>query len=114
MNPALAADFRQAVSDLLLDFGRPVTHVNASGDEALRSAVIRETQDALSLGTPFPQRQWTAQVSKTAGVAPGDTLIHAGTVTPDDPFPDEVEWRVEGILSDDGMIVTLAIRQVTA
>jgi len=111
MNPALAATFTGVAQGLLQTFGREVRHEGA--EDTLIFAVIREAQDALALSDPFPQRQWTAQVAKSAGVAPGDTLTHAGVVTADDPDPDDVVWRAEEVLSDDGFVVTLAIRQVT-
>lgn len=111
MNTDLLTTFTAVTQDLLSVFGREVRHEGA--EDALIFAVIREAQDALALSDPFPQRQWTARVAKSAGVAPGDTLTHAGVVTADDPAPDDVVWRVEEVLSDDGFVVTLAIRQVT-
>ena len=113
MNTGLLATFTAVTQGLLSVFGRPVLHSAGGGASATVLAVIREAQDALALSDPFPQRQWTARVAKSAGVAPGDTLTHAGVVTADDPDPDDVVWRAEEVLSDDGFVVTLAIRQVT-
>lgn len=109
------ADLMQtvAVPTLLRVFGDPVTHTNGDGDEALIQAAINQQTDALSLtdAGAWPQTEWTAQVAKTAGVARGETLTQAGTVTADDPYPDDVVWRVGDIINDDGFIVTLAIRR---
>lgn len=102
MNTGLLATFTAVTQGLLSVFGRPVLHSAGGGASATVLAVIREAQDALALSDPFPQRQWTARVAKSAGVAPGHTLTEGADV-----------WRIEGILSDDGFVVTLAIRQVT-
>lgn len=102
MNTGLLATFTAVTQGLLSVFGRPVLHSAGGGASATVLAVIREAQDALALSDPFPQRQWTARVAKSAGVAPGDTLTDGADV-----------WRAEEVLSDDGFVVTLAIRQVT-
>lgn len=100
MNPTLAGTFTTVAQGLLQAFGREVRH---GSNGPLIFAVIREVQDAIDLGDPFPQRHWTARVAKSTGVAPGNTLMDGADT-----------WRIEGILNDDGFVVTLAIRKVTA
>lgn len=114
MNPTLVADFQEAAADLIADFGRPVTHTNGDGDEVTIQAVIRQSTDSLSTTDGWPQRQWTALVTKAAHVAPGDTLSYAGTVTADDPYPADVVWQIDTILNDDGFVTAFTIRQATA
>ena len=42
MNIDLVTTFRQVATDLLIQFGRPVTHTNADDDEAVIQAVIEQ------------------------------------------------------------------------
>lgn len=91
-------------------FGIPVVHMNTVNDEVTITAMM-ETE--LAPVGEFGERmepRWTAEVAKSAGVQVGDTLTVAGTVTEDDPYPDDVVWTTTQVISDDGYTVKFAVR----
>lgn len=95
---------------LLKNFGIAATHTNADGDESAVT-IILETQ-AVSVGE-FGERmepQTTVQAAKSTGAVVNDTFTVAGTVTDDDPYPDDVVWTAVQLLSDDGYLRTFAVR----
>lgn len=112
--PASRADTIWAttgVPALLAAFGVPATRVNADADESAITVILEQRQDALLLTDPWPQRQWTITVAKSVAPAPGDSFVIAGDATDDDPYPDDMTWRADAVLSDDGITVTLAVRR---
>jgi hypothetical protein len=112
MNLDLVATFRSVAGDLLTTFGRPARHENADGDEAEVQIILEQQQDPLALTDPWPQRQWTIQVSKQIGAKPKDTFTIPGEATDDDPFPDDEVWQADTVIDDDGFFITFAVRRL--
>lgn len=100
MNPALAATFTQAATALLESLGEAATCTPPQGPERPLRAVFDGSLQAI--GDPFSERmekQWTATVATSAGVAIGD---HLATATQ--------SWEVTQTIADDGITTTLALR----
>lgn len=114
MNVTLAAEFTALSADLMTEFGRAVTHTNSDGDEATIQAVLRSEYAPVGEYGERMEQRMVATVAKSTAVVVGDTLSYAGTVTDDDPYPDDVVWSLAQLLSDNGYILTFAVRQVTA
>jgi hypothetical protein len=112
MNLDLVATFKGVAVDLLATFGRPVTHTNSDGDEATVQAVIETRLEPVGDWGERMETRTTIQVLKTSGVAVNDTFSEAGTVTADDPYPDDVVWQAVQALADDGYVLTFAARPV--
>lgn len=104
MNIDLVTTFRQVATDLLIQFGRPVTHTNADDDEAVIQAVIeQETAPVGDYGERMESRM-TATINKASGATVGDTL----TVAADDP----TVWKLSQLIDDDGFVQRYALRAV--
>lgn len=101
-----------AIPALLSVFGIPATHINSEGDEVEVTIILEQQHDPLLLSEPWPQRQWTIQVAKATAAVPGDTFVLAGTVTDEDPYPDDITWQADTLLNDDGYFMTFTARKV--
>jgi len=110
MNLLLDAEFSSLAADLMTEFGREATHTNDRGDEVVIPVVVRTEYAPVDFVERMEPRT-TITVAKSAGVAVGDTLSYAGTVTDDDPYPDDVVWTATQILEDNGYRVRLAVRR---
>ena len=108
MNLDLAATFRSVAADLLIQFGRPVTHTNADDDEAVIQAVIeQETAPVGDYGERMESRM-TATINKISGATVGDTLTVPADLAADDP----VIWKLSQLIDDDGFVQRYALRAV--
>ena len=114
--PASAFDTimtQTGIPALLRVFGIPATHTNAAQDETAVTIILK-TQ-AVHVGE-FGERmepQTTIQIAASTGAVVGDTFTVDGTVTDDDPYPDDVIWTAVQLLSDDGYLRTFAVRSGT-
>ena len=101
------------VPTLLAQFGVPVTHTNGDGDEATIQAILESALVAVGEYGERMEPQTTVTVAKSAGAAVGHTFSHAGEVTDDDPYPDDVVWTAAQAMSDDGYLVQFAVRKTS-
>lgn len=113
MNLDFVADFTKFAADIMAVWGREVTHTNVDGDENQIQAFVNSELSPVGDYGERMEYRFTATVAKSAGVVVGDTLRYAGTVTDDDPVPDDVIWSLAQVMSDDGFIQQFAVRQVT-
>lgn len=111
MNLNLAATFQVLTSDLMTVWGRTVTHTTTAGDESPVLAVIGEETAAVGDYGERTEQRWTLELASTSGAAVGDTFTEAGTVTSDDPTPDDVVWIAAQLISDDGFTRKFAARR---
>lgn len=105
-----------AIPAIMDVFAVDVTHTNAYGDEATVQALFETAYAPVGIsdyGERMEQRT-TATLAKSTGAVVTDTLTHAGTVTDDDPYPDDVTWSLSQLISDDGYLMQFAIRLVTS
>jgi len=91
-------------------FGIPVTHTNADGDEVTITAMLDTEVAPVGEYGERMEARWTAEVAKSASAQVGDTLSHAGEVTDDDPYPDDVVLTLAQVIADDGYTVRFAVR----
>lgn len=106
MNLDLVTTFRSVATDLLIQFGRPVTHTNADDDEVLIQAVIEQSAEPAGEYGERVESRWTATVAKASSAVVGDTLTHPA----DDPADDDVVWKLTQMISDDGFVQQFALR----
>jgi hypothetical protein len=92
-------------------FGDDMTHTNSEGDEATVVGMLETNYGPVGEFGERMEPRTTITVAKSDGVAVGDTLHYAGTVTDDDPYPDDVVWTMTQIIEDDGYLVRFAARQ---
>ncbi len=91
-------------------FGIPALHTNADGDEV--PVTVLFSQQIVPVGE-FGERaelQMTLDIPVSSGARVGQTFAVAGTVTDDDPYPDDVVWTATQLLADDGYFRTFAVR----
>lgn len=94
-------------------FGVPALHTNSDGDEV--PVTVLFSQQIVPVGE-FGERaelQRTLEIPVASGAQVGQTFAVAGTVTDDDPYPDDVVWTAAQLLSDDGYFRTFAVRQAS-
>lgn len=93
--------------------GIPATHTNREQDETA-ATIILKTQ-AVATGEIGERReaQTTVEIPAASGAVVGDTFTVAGTVTADDPYPDDIVWTAAQLLSDDGYFRKFAVRSGT-
>jgi len=92
-------------------FGDPMTHTNDEGDEVTVTGILETSYAPVGDFGERLEPRTTISVAKSAAVVVGDTLSYAGTVTDDDPYPDDVVWTMAQIIEDDGYLVRFAVRQ---
>ena len=91
-------------------FGIPALHTNSDGDEV--TVTVLFSQQIVPVGE-FGERaelQRTLEIPVASGAQVGQTFAVAGTVTDDDPYPDDVIWTATQLLNDDGYFRTFAVR----
>lgn len=94
-------------------FGVPATHTNSDGDEV--TVIVLFSQQIVPVGE-FGERaelQRTLDIPVSSDARVGHTFAVAGTVTDDDPDPDDVIWTATQLLNDDGYFRTFAVRSGT-
>jgi len=101
---------RVGVPALLAQFGVPTIHSNSAGEVNV-TAMVDTTLTAVGEFGERMEHRTTITVAKSVNPAVGDTFTYEGTITDEDPYPDDVTWLVVQILSDDGYTVTCAVRQ---
>lgn len=106
MNLDLVTTFRSVATDLLIQFGRPVTHTHGTGIGVEIQAVLEQSAEPVGEYGERVESRWTATVTKASGAAVGDTLSHAA----DNPADDDVVWKLTQMISDDGFVQTFALR----
>jgi hypothetical protein len=105
-----------AIPAIMGVFAVDVTHTNSDTDEATVQAIFETAYAPVGIsdyGERMEQRT-TVTLAKSTGAVVTDTLTYAGTVTDDDPYPDDVVWSLAQLISDDGYLMQFAIRQVTS
>ena len=103
-----------AVPAIMDVFAVDVTHTNSDTDEATVQALFETAYAPVGEYGERMEPRMTASLAKSTAAVVGDTLTHAGTVTDDDLYPDDVVWSLAQLLNDDGYLMQFAIRQVTA
>ena len=103
-----------AIPAIMDVFAVDVTPTNGDGDEATVQALLESAYAPVGEFGERMEPRTTATLAKSLAAVVGDTLTYAGTVTDDDPYPDDVVWLLAQILSDDGYLTQFALRRVTA
>ena len=114
--PASAFDTimtQTGVPALLRVMGIPATHTNSEQDEIAVTIILKTQTVAVGEYGERMEPQTTIQIPTASGAAVGNTFTIDGTVTEDDPDPDEVVWTAVQLLSDDGYLRKFAVRSAT-
>lgn len=100
----------RGIPALLRVMGIPATHTNAALDETAVTIILKT--EAVPVGEigEHMEPQTTVQIAASSGAAVGDTFTVAGTVTADDPYPDDVVWTAVQLLSGDGYLRVFAVQ----
>ena len=106
MNLDLVTTFRSVATDLLIQFGRPVTHTHGTGSGVEIQAVLEQSAEPAGEYGERVESRWTATVAKASSAVVGDTLTHPA----DDPADDDVVWKLTQMISDDGFVQQFALR----
>lgn len=111
MNPEFVAAFTAVSADLLTVWGAEALHtaVATSDESTVRIVLETELVAVGEVGERMEPRP-TLEVLASTGAVVGDTFTVAGTVTVDDPLPDDVVWTAVQLISDDGYTRKFAVR----
>lgn len=101
------------VPALLRVLGVPATHTNSDGDDVAVTVILKTGTVAVGEFGERMEAQTTVQIPASSGALVGDTFTVDGTVTADDPYPDDVVWTAAQLLSDDGYFRKFAVRSGT-
>lgn len=98
---------------MLRVYGIPATHITMDGDEVNVTVILDTATETVGEYGERKEQRWTLEIATSSNAVVGDTFTVAGTVTEDDPYPDEVVWTAAQIINDDGYTRKFAVRQVT-
>lgn len=101
------------VPALLRVLGVPATHTNSDGDDVAVTVILKTGTVAVGEFGERLEYQTTLQLASSAGARVGDVFTLDGTVTTDDPYPDDIVWTAVQLLNDDGYLRTFAVRSST-
>lgn len=114
--PASAFDrimTQTGVPALLRVMGIPATHTNADLDETAVIVILKTESVSVGEYGERMETQTTIQIPAASGARVGDTFTVAGTVTVDDPLPDNVVWTAVQLISGNGYFRKFAVRSPT-